>query len=574
MTHSDRPRTIAYFSMEIGLEPQMPTYSGGLGVLAGDTLRAAADAGVPMVAVTLLHREGYFRQKLDEDGNQTEVAYDWEPAEYLKELDEVTEVEIEGRKVLIHAWCYNVAGVQGHTVPVYFLDTNLAPNDPYDKRLTGELYGGDERYRLCQEVLLGIGGIAMLEALGHRSIQTCHMNEGHSALLSLALLERVMGKLEPRAATEKEYEAVQSQCVFTTHTPVPAGHDRFPAELVRKVLGPVRTDILELSKCLTDGELNMTSLALHCSRYVNGVSMRHEQISEDMFPTYPFNSITNGVHAVEWTSPSFAALYDRHLPEWRRDNRYLRYAVSIHRDEVLEAHVAAKARLLAAVRERSGVELSPATFTVGFARRATPYKRADMIFSDMKKLLKIKNISGPLQIIYAGKAHPRDEKGKELIRRIFQAAEELEGEIPIVYLEGYDMELGGLITSGVDIWLNTPEKPREASGTSGMKAALNGVPSLSTLDGWWIEGHVEGVTGWSVGEEWRDNVGDVDERTSLYGKLEHVILPLFYNRPQEYARVMRHAIALNGSFFNAQRMISQYVENAYRIEKDDQGDSD
>jgi len=565
MTEQRGHRTIAYFSMEIGLESQMPTYSGGLGVLAGDTLRAAADAGVPMVAVSLLHREGYFRQKLDEQGRQTEVAYDWEPADYLEELDEVAEMEIEGRKVLIHAWRYIVEGIFGHTVPVYFLDTNLAKNDPYDKRLTGELYGGDERYRLCQEVLLGIGGVAMLEALGHGSIQTCHMNEGHSALLSLALLEREMGKLEARASTDEEYEAVRSRCVFTTHTPVPAGHDRFPVDLVRKVLGPTRTEILERSKCLTDGELNMTSLALHCSRYVNGVSMRHEQISEGMFPTYPFNSITNGVHAVMWTSPPFRELFDKHLPEWRHDNRYLRYAISIHREEVLDAHMAAKLRLVRAVEEHSGVRLDPAAFTIGFARRATPYKRADMIFSDMDRLREIRRVSGPLQIVYAGKAHPKDEKGKALIQRIFQAAEELEDEIPIVYLEGYDMELGGLITSGVDLWLNTPEKPREASGTSGMKAALNGVPSLSTLDGWWIEGHVEGVTGWSVGEEWRDDVGDVDERTSLYGKLEHVILPLFYTRPQEFARVMRHAIALNGAFFNAQRMISQYIENAYRV---------
>jgi starch phosphorylase len=567
MTNTEATRTIAYFSMEIGLEPQMPTYSGGLGVLAGDTLRAAADAGVPMVAVTLLHREGYFRQKLDAKGNQTEVAYDWEPSDYLDELDEIAEVEIEGRTVQIHAWRYMVEGVHGHTVPVYFLDTNLAPNDPYDKRLTGELYGGDERYRLCQETLLGIGGVAMLEALGHTSIKTCHMNEGHSALLSLALLERVMGKFEARASTEEEYEAVQSRCVFTTHTPVPAGHDRFPRDLVQRVLGPVRTAILDKSNCLMDGELNMTSLALHCSRYVNGVSMRHEQISEGMFPSYPFNSITNGVHAVQWTSPPFRRLFDKHLPEWRHDNRYLRYAVSIHREEVLEAHMEAKTTLIDEVEKRSGVRLDRAVFTIGFARRATPYKRADMVFSDMDRLRSIIRIAGPLQIVYAGKAHPRDEKGKELIRRIFQAGEKLKGEIPIVYLEGYDMELGGLITSGVDIWLNTPEKPREASGTSGMKAALNGVPSLSTLDGWWIEGHVEGVTGWSVGEEWRDDVGDVDERTSLYGKLQHVILPLFYNRPQEYARVMRSAISLNGSFFNAQRMIRQYMENAYSVEE-------
>jgi len=316
---------------------------------------------------------------------------------------------------------------------------------------------------------------------------------------------------------------------------------------------------------LTNGSLNMTNLALFFSRYINGVSMRHEEISRDMYPSYPINSVTNGVHAVTWTVTPFRQLYDRHIPEWRRDNLYLRYAVSIPLDEIQETHALAKRELLAEVERRSGIRLNPAAMTIGFARRATAYKRADLLFSDPDRLRRIAHEVGPLQVIYAGKAHPRDESGQALIRRIFEAATALWDTMPVVYLEDYDMALGKYLCAGVDLWLNTPQKPQEASGTSGMKAALNGVPSLSILDGWWIEGHLEGATGWSIGDSWQAVSNPSVEATSLYDKLEHVILPMFYRRQNDFAEIMRSAIAVNGSFFNAQRMVSQYMHNAYSV---------
>jgi starch phosphorylase len=558
-------RTIAYFSMEIGLEAGMPTYSGGLGVLSGDTLRAAADLGVPMVAVSLLHRQGYFRQHLDAFGNQTEEPYKWSPEEFLEPLPNLVKVAINGELVHFHAWRYIVRGVRGHTIPVYLLDTALPENSEYSRSLTDYLYGGDTRYRLCQEVLLGIGGVDMLTDLGYSDIQTCHMNEGHSALLTLALLRQQMKDRDLRQVTRIDVEAVRRKCVFTTHTPVPAGHDQFPFDMVLDVLGEERTRAMEMCECMLDGTLNMTYLGLFFSRYVNGVSLRHEQVSRDMFPGYPVDAITNGVHAVTWTSTAFRSLFDNYLPEWRHDNRYLRYAVSIPLQDIRKAHKLAKAELIRVVEERTGVKLQPSVMTIGFARRSTPYKRGDLIFTDMERLRRVVNESGPIQIVYGGKAHPRDGGGKDVIRRIHRAAEELRDEIKIVYLEEYDMAVGKVVCAGVDLWLNTPMKPREASGTSGMKAALNGVPSLSVLDGWWVEGHEEGVTGWSIGNGWHDDSIAADEAASMYEKLEYLILPMFYNRPNAFARVMRSCISHNGSFFNAQRMVDQYRSNAYQV---------
>jgi len=554
---------VAYFSMEVGLEPSMPTYSGGLGVLAGDTLRAAADLGVRMVGVSLLYRKGYFRQHLDGQGNQTEDPAAWTPGNFLEPLTPQTTVTIEGRTVRVKAWQYSIKGVRGHIVPVYFLDTYLPDNDPRDQALTDHLYGGDKRYRLAQEVVLGLGGVGMLRALGHRDVQVYHMNEGHSALLTVAHLGRETGVRSLAAATEEDKEAVRHSCVFTTHTPVAAGHDRFPREMAQQVLGEEMTEALERTRCCLGGELNMTYLALVFSRYVNGVSMRHEDISQDMFPSYPINSITNGVHAATWTAAPFRRLFDRHFPEWRYDNQYLRYAVSIPLEEIRQAHLEAERALLAEVERRTGVALDPKPLTLCFARRATPYKRADMLFTDLDRLRRIAAEKGPFQVIFAGKAHPRDGGGKDLIRKIHQAAASLEGAVRVIYLEDYDMELGGLLCSGADVWLNNPLKPREASGTSGMKAAMNGVPSLSVLDGWWIEGCVEGVTGWSIGESWRAESDPAVEVPSLYDKLENVILPLYYGDPDGWALVQRSAIGLNGSFFNAQRMLVQYLRNAY-----------
>lgn len=563
MVNDANNRNIAYFSMEIGLDSSIPIYSGGLGVLSGDTLRAAADLGIPMVAVSLLYRNGYFRQRLDSHGNQTEEPYQWTPEEHLEQLPTRSSILLEGEEVHFRVWRYLVRGVRGHTVPVYLLDTSLPQNSHWAQTLTDNLYGGDSRYRLCQEALLGIGGISMLDVMGHHGIETCHMNEGHSSLLALALLEQQTRDKGVRNAARSDLDAVRRKCVFTTHTPVPAGHDQFSHDLVLQVLGQERTKVLEDNGCLLNGTLNMTYLGLFFSRYINGVSMRHEQVSQGMFPDYPVNAITNGVHAVTWTSPAFRSLFDRYIPEWRRDNLYLRYAISIPVEDIRQAHSQAKRELLDEVERKSGVRLDPRVITIGFARRATPYKRANLLFSDLKRLQKIAREIGPIQIIYSGKAHPLDEGGKDLIRSIYQAASTLQNDIKIIYLEDYDMALGKLICSGVDLWLNTPQKPREASGTSGMKAALNGVPSFSVLDGWWIEGHEEGVTGWAIGDGWdSDSVTD-EEVKSLYDKLEYLILPMYYIRPDAYARIMRSSIGHNGSFFNAQRMVDQYRENAY-----------
>ena len=561
MNFSPSNTTVGYFSMEIALDNAIPTYSGGLGVLAGDTLRSAADLAVPAVAVSLLHRKGYFQQHIDKDGNQTETPAVWQPEAVLELVDARASVQIEGRTVHIRAWKYPVRGVTGHEVPVYLLDTQLPENSEQDRSLSDYLYGGDSRYRLCQEVLLGMGGAAMLKALGFPA-QLYHLNEGHSALLCLLLLDWQLEGRKSFELDESDVDEVRRHVVFTTHTPVPAGHDRFPVELVRSVIGDEYTALLEAAKCIENGTLNMTHVALRLSRFVNGVAMKHREVSQGMFPTYPIDAITNGVHALTWTSEPFRALLDKRIPEWRTDNLYLRYAVGIPLQEIRAAHAEAKKEMVAAVAERSGVTLDPKVFTLGFARRATPYKRADLLFSDPKRLAQMAAAVGPLQVVFGGKAHPNDSGGKDLIRRIHQAAREVSDVVTVVYVENYEMSIAAKIVAGVDLWLNNPMKPLEASGTSGMKAALNGVPSLSVLDGWWIEGHVEGVTGWSIGG--LDPDGDQSkDANEIYLKLERIILPLYYGLPFAYAEVMRSAIALNGSFFNTQRMVEQYIRNAY-----------
>lgn len=557
------PSTVAYFSMEVGLDPAMPTYSGGLGMLAGDTLRAAADLAIPMVGVTLLHRKGYFHQHLDEEGNQSESPVEWYPEEFLEPQRPRISLNIEGREVQVRAWRYVVHGVTGHDVPVYFLGTALEENSPWDQTLTDYLYGGDEYYRLCQEAVLGLGGLAILRALGYKEVQAYHMNEGHSSLLTLALLNEVIRDRDAHSISEEDMDAVRQRCVFTTHTPVPAGHDRFPIDMARQILGEEQTNLLERAQACLDGTLNMTYLALCFSRYINGVSYRHVEISQSMFPNYPIDSVTNGVHGLTWTSPPFRRLYDHYIPEWRRDNLYLRYAISIPLEEILEAHREAKHQLLEEVKQRTGRALDPNLFTIGFARRATAYKRADLLFSDLDRLKRIAGQVGPLQFLFGGKAHPRDERGKALIRRIFETAAALGDNVRVVYLEEYDMALAKYMCSGVDLWLNTPQKPREASGTSGMKAAFNAIPSLSVLDGWWIEGHVEGITGWSIGDSWESESNPEKEMKSLYDKLENIIIPMFYEKRDAYAQIMRSVIAINSSFFNAQRMMFQYLKNAY-----------
>ncbi|MEE4602737.1 MAG: alpha-glucan family phosphorylase [Desulfobacteraceae bacterium] len=566
MQNIEERRSVAYFSMEIGIDERICTYSGGLGVLAGDTIRSAADLEVPMVAVTLLYRKGYFQQRLEVDGWQREEPASWAVEELLQEETLRTQLLVEGRTVHLRAWRYDVKGVGGYTVPVYFLDTELPENSEWDRSLTHTLYGGDEHYRLSQEMILGIGGIRMLRALGYKNISPFHLNEGHAALLTLELLDEAARKAGRELLVQEDVESVRNQCVFTTHTPVPAGHDRFSLELARKVLGD-RDDFFGLEGVLYEGNiLNMTYLALKLSRYINGVAQKHGEVSRLMFSGYTIDAITNGVHAATWVSGPFRELFDRYIPFWRQDNFSLRYALSLPKEEIWKAHMQSKKRLMGFVNRETGVTMDENILTIGFARRATTYKRGDLLFQDMERIKRISNQVGKIQIIYGGKAHPRDNEGKKLIKRIFWARQELQHDIRVAYLENYNMTLGAMITSGVDIWLNTPEPPMEASGTSGMKAALNGVPNLSVLDGWWIEGHIEGLTGWSIGEptlgkgENRDHTLDA---SSLYDKLEHAIVPLFYQDRERFMDMMAYSIAINGSFFNTHRMMQEYVLNAY-----------
>lgn len=560
----EKNHQIALFSMEIGLNHKMPTYSGGLGVLAGDFLRSCADLDFPIVAVTLASNKGYLSQRLDEDGNQTELPIDWKIDDFAELMSPKVSVPIEGRDVKIQAWEYILTGIQGHQVPVYLLDTNLFENNDSDKGITFHLYGGDERYRLSQEIVLGIGGVRMLRELGY-NIEKYHMNEGHSALVTLELMKEIKDE-NPDYTGGQVFDLIRKRCIFTTHTPVPAGHDKFPSSLVNSLLGGYFSD-LKIGEICHEGFLNMTLLALDHSEHINGVAKKHGEISRTMFPGYPIDSITNGVHHVFWSSEPFCELYDRHISGWRKDPFNLRYVLSIPKEEIIKAHLKAKKRLIDFVNSEHGTGMDYDTFTLGFARRVTMYKRPSLIFINTDRLVGITKSTGPIQIVLAGKAHFKDTMGKELIKSIFDAIKRLKEDIKIVFLEDYDMKLAKLITSGVDLWLNTPKKPNEASGTSGMKASLNGIPSLSILDGWWVEGCLEGVTGWAIGSTTSDDssgkTDDSKDAEDLYNKLEQVVLPMFYKNKDAWSQVMQYTIAFNSSFFNSHRMVQQYLMDAY-----------
>jgi starch phosphorylase len=544
--------------MEIAVDSRIPSYTGGLGVLAGDTIRSCADLRVPIVVVTLLYRKGYFFQGLDDEGNQKELPNEWNPRDFMRRLPCRVQVDVEARPVVVQAWEYSVRGTDGYHVPVIFLDTDLDENSEYDRRLTWWLYGGDEKYRLCQEVVLGIGGVRMLAQMGYQMIDRYHMNEGHSALLALELLNE---RRKENPATW-DIDGVRTKCVFTTHTPVAAGQDQFSYELVKQVL-PDFVPLDVLRELGGRDRLNMTLLALNLSHYENGVAKAHGRLSQAMFPGYHIDSITNGVYSPSWVCDSFKGLFDRYIAGWRKDPFSLRYALSILGEEIWDAHKQAKEELVDHINKETNAGMDYGTFTIGTARRATEYKRADLIFSDLERLRNIAREKGKIQLVFAGKAHPKDWAGKELIKRIFSVSKSLKGEIKVVYLQNYDVELARKLVSGADLWLNTPRKPYEASGTSGMKAAHNGVPSLSILDGWWIEGCIEGLTGWSIGSPHDAESNDKSDAASLYDKLENTIIPLFYGNKAKWVEIMRYSIAINASFFNTHRMVQQYVLNAY-----------
>ena len=547
---------IAYFSMEVGIKSEIPTYSGGLGVLAGDTIRSSADLRVPLTAVTLVSRKGYLKQKLTEEGEQLEYPDEWDPSEYMSLLPQTVRVRIDGREVKVGAWIYEHQSVTGGVVFILFLDTDIEGNEPEDRRITDVLYGGDERYRLKQEIVLGIGGVRMLKAL-NVNVAKYHMNEGHSSLLTLELLKE----------NDMDEDKVKNLCVFTTHTPVEAAFDKFSYDLVQELLGDEYP--LEVLK-IHGGQdrLNMTLLALNLSKYTNGVTKEHMEYSRKLFPGYHIMSVTNGVHSYTWTSPYFRHLFDRYIPGWANEPELLVRVGIIPDEELWEAHVKAKEALLKFVKDETGVEMEVDALTLGFARRATSYKRATLIFSEIDKLRELNGL-GKIQLIFAGKAHPRDLEGKKTIKEIYKYMRMLKGEIKIVYLENYNMKVAAKLTSGVDVWLNTPLPPLEASGTSGMKAAHNGVINFSVLDGWWIEGCIEGVTGWSIGPPPNERIEETKRREmeleDLYNKLKYLIIPTFYDRRDEWVNMMNNSIGKVAYYFNSHRMIRRYVTEAYLL---------
>jgi glycogen phosphorylase len=545
---------IAYFSMEIGVNTDMPTYSGGLGVLAGDVIRSSADLRIPLVALTLVSKKGYLRQKITSDGWQMEYPEEWYPSKFMKLLPGTATVKIAGRDVRIGVWVYEQESPTGGAVPVLFLTTDVEGNTQEDREITDFLYGGDEKYRLKQEIVLGIGGLRILEAL-KINVKKYHMNEGHSSLLTLELLKN----------NDLNAGKVKNMCVFTTHTPVAAAFDKFSYDLVLEVL---ETEVPEkvLKEYGGPEKLNMTLLALNLSKYTNGVTEAHMEYSRKLFPGYHIQEITNGVHSYTWTCPYFRRLFDKYIPRWANEPELLVRVDTIPDEELWEAHVKAKQDLLDFVHDSSGLQMDADVLTLGFARRATEYKRATMIFSDIEKLKEVKS-QGEIQLIFAGKAHPKDELGKSLIKDIYKFIDRLKGDAKIVYLENYNMEMAAKLTSGVDVWLNTPLPPMEASGTSGMKAAHNGIVNFSVLDGWWIEGCVEGLTGWAIGPSPAQRLSEQETRkrelADLYNKLEYLIIPKFYQQRDTWIDLMKNSIGKVAYYFNTHRMMRRYTTDAY-----------
>ncbi len=545
--------------MEIALTAGIPTYSGGLGVLAGDTLRSAADLQIPLIGITLVSRRGYFRQEIDGEGRQIEHPAPWDPARHAEPLEAKVVVMISGRKVWVGGWLYIVKSHSGGVIPVILLDTDLPENDPSDREITHYLYGGDPVYRLKQEVVLGMGGLRMLQALDF-NVRSYHMNEGHAALLAVELMRRFR-QHDRRRADEPNYnvQGVRALCRFTTHTPVEAGHDQFEWDLVHGLINDF-VDLEVLKEYAGRDRLNMTRLALNLSGFVNGVARRHAETSRKMFPGYHVHSVTNGVHPRTWAAPGFIELYDRHVPGWNHETLLLNRADQISDEEIWAAHTAAKAQLIQRVQQHCNVALDPDQPIIGYARRMTAYKRPDLVFSDIERLRTIAR-RFPFQIVLAGKAHPRDEAGKQAIRNLHQQIRTLSTDIRGAFVPDYDMAVAGDLVAGTDIWLNTPLRPLEASGTSGMKAALNGIPQLSVLDGWWVEGCIEGVTGWAIGNDHEGANGE--DAASLYGKLEEKVLPLWYGERAKWVALMKNVIAKNAAFFTSHRMLRRYAIEAY-----------
>lgn len=600
---------IAYFCAEFGVHTSIPIYSGGLGILAGDHLKEAGDLGIPMVGCGLLYQKGYFRQRLDAAGRQVAVEEPFDaastPLERIQKAGgkpRTAVVHLAGSPVQIAVWRLRLGRVS-----IFLLDTDIPENDPADRTLSYQLYGGDLEMRLRQEIVLGIGGVRILRTL-KQAPEVWHINEGHASFL---ILERIRALVGEGLTVEEARRRVAATTIFTTHTPVPAGHDAFSRELMDRYfsgywpeLGLDREGFYDLFRHPEDdGRAHMSVLALRLSEYSNGVSAKHGEVSRRMWrglwpeaaeEEVPIGHVTNGVHLPTWVTPEFKDLFARYFgPDWsfRQDDPALwERALDLPYDAVWAAHRACKARLLSVIRDRardrwmdeasephqvvaSGTLLDPDALTLGFARRFATYKRADLILRDPERLRRILlNPWKPVQIIFAGKAHPADEQGQELLARIYRVAEDPAFGGRIAFLEDYEMHVAHHVVAGVDLWLNNPIPPMEASGTSGQKAALNGVPQISTLDGWWAEGYTR-LNGWAIDEYARREATDPAERdardvASLYDLLENEVVPLYYRTdpddvPRGWARLMTQAIRTGGARFTARRMVKEYLEKYY-----------
>jgi len=559
---------LAYFCMEFGLESEMPNYAGGLGILAADILQALGDKEINACGVGLMYKEGFYAQDIYYDGDVNFFPRTWDRDKYLIKQDVTTTVKIEGREVKINVWRYDLE-TQGKVVPIYLLDTDLSENDSRDRNITNKLYSGGDYLRLAQEVVLGIGGVKVLREMGYEDIDIYHMNEGHAAFLTLQLLKERGFK----------NERVQENCIFTTHTPIPAGHDKFDYDLAHQVVGDnLPWHIQELAG---ENQLSMTELAFSLSRDANAVSRRHKQVTQNMFPNKDIEYVTNGAHHLRWTSENKAEVYDEYMPGWR-DNPEIceKQAESIPDEEFYKAHQEDKKELLELVNRKmvnhtvghldtqkvESFYFDTETLTISFARRTVPYKRPELLFRNVDRLLELGE--GKLQIIFAGKAHPGDEFGKQVIKRITKLSHELAGKINIFYLEDYDIETAKLLVSGSDVWLNIPERPREASGTSGMKAAFNGMLNFSIYDGWWIEGYEKCPdSGWVIGDkDLSDNPTNDDKADvqSLYNILEKEIIPLYYHDREQWLQCSKKAISLM-SDFAAKRCIEEYNRKLWHL---------
>lgn len=591
---------IAYFSAEYGLHRSLPFYAGGLGFLAGDHLKECSDLGIPLVAMGFMYPEGYLRQKIRVDGWQEHVDElldrDAAPIERVfdgKGRQLVVKVPFIDPPIYVAVWKVSVGNV-----PLYLMDTDIELNDPWNRLISAHLYIGDIEQRLRQEIVLGIGGREVLDTLGIKH-SVLHLNEGHPAF---AILERIRERIEGGMGFDDAAQQIRDTTVFTTHTPVPAGHDVFPFHLVDKYfshyypkLGLNRDVFLQLGIHPEQpaAGFNMTAFALRMSAYNNGVSKRHGEVARKMWRSLwpdrkeediPIDSITNGIHVPTWIEPKTELLFNKYLGEsWLKDHDnpdIWKTVDDIPDKELWQACIWVKSKLINFIRERArkkwvedrnsplniiagGTLLDPMAFTIGFARRFAAYKRADLIFHDLERLKKLLNSRWrSLQIIFAGKAHPADDEGKRILQRIFNFTDNPDFSGRIAFVEDYDEQLAQYMVHGVDLWLNNPVPPMEASGTSGMKAALNGVPHLSILDGWWIEGF-NGRNGWGFAGS-----GDDRDAESIYSLLESEIIPLYYKIdddgiPHQWVKVMKEAIKNTGAGFSARRMVKEYVTKFY-----------